>query len=88
MISGIWAKITAGLTFVLFCCLLAVKMLLWRNRALSDSNKKLKKAVALEKDAALIRAEIAAQEQEQVLKMAKQVQANDKKITVDDINNL
>ena len=88
LFSGIWAKVAAALAVATSAMFFILRFQSKKIDRLEDENAKIKKKSEIQAQAAIDKASITANEQEEVLRMTKEVRGDDKKITVDDLNNL
>lgn len=88
LLSGIWSKVSAGLAVVIAVFWFFIKYQSSRIDSLKKKNKTLSKKNELKEQSAVDVANVVANEQKEILEMTKGVNASDKKITLDDINNL
>lgn len=88
MFSGIWIKITAALGFVIALLALNSKRQSNKIDKLEHENKTITKEKEIQESQSEFKAKVLADEADEMLKITKEVKANDEKPSLDDINNL
>ena len=88
MLSGIWLKITAALGFIIGVLLLNTKRQSNKIDKLKHENETIHKKSEIMESQSTFVAKVLADEQDELLKMAKEVNSDDKKPSIDDINNI
>lgn len=85
LFTGLWAKVSAVLAVIVSVFFLVIRYQSKKIETLKHENKIVTKNVEIAESQAVFKAEILADEQEDILRLVKR---NAKKISLDDLNNL
>lgn len=88
LFTGIWSKIAAALAAISGVFFMIMRYQSSKIDRLEDENKKAKQEIKIKEKAAVDKARVMANEQESVLRMTKEVNSDDKEITVKQLNDL
>ena len=88
MLSSIWMKITAALGLVIGALLLNTKRQSNKIKKLKHENEVIHKKNEMRESQGTFAAKVLADEADAMLKIAKEVKGDDKKPSLDSINNL